>query len=86
MREFLNRIAPLNNAAKIVKPLFVVQGGNDPRVPLSESQQIVQTVRKNRTPVWYLMARDEGHGFARKQNRDFLLYASVLFIREYLLN
>jgi len=86
MREFLNRIAPLNNAAKIVKPLFVVQGGNDPRVPLTESQQIVRTVRKNGTPVWYLMARDEGHGFAKKQNRDFQLYATVLFIREYLLN
>lgn len=85
MREFLNRIAPLNSAAKIVKPLFVVQGGNDPRVPLSESQQIVETVRKNGTPVWYLMAKDEGHGFAKKKNRDFQLYAVVLFIREHLL-
>jgi len=85
MREFLNRIAPLNNANKIVKPLFVVQGGNDPRVPLSESQQIVGTVRKNGTPVWYLMAKDEGHGFAKKQNRDFQLYATVLFMKEYLL-
>jgi dipeptidyl aminopeptidase/acylaminoacyl peptidase len=85
MREFLNRIAPLNNAAKIIKPLFVVQGGNDPRVPLSESQQIVQTVRRNGTPVWYLMAKDEGHGFAKKNNRDFQLYSTVLFIKEYLL-
>jgi dipeptidyl aminopeptidase/acylaminoacyl peptidase len=85
MREFLNRIAPLNNADKIVKPLFVVQGGNDPRVPLSESQQIVQMVHKNGTPVWYLMAKDEGHGFAKKQNRDFQLYAAVLFMKEYLL-
>jgi dipeptidyl aminopeptidase/acylaminoacyl peptidase len=85
MREFLNRIAPLNNAAKIVKPLFVVQGGNDPRVPLSESEQIVKTVRHNGTPVWYLMAKDEGHGFEKKQNRDFLLYSSVLFIKEHLL-
>lgn len=85
MREFLNRIAPLNNADKIVKPLFVVQGGNDPRVPLSESQQIVRTVRKNGAPVWYLMAKDEGHGFAKKQNSDFQLYATVLFIKEYLL-
>ena len=85
MREFLNRIAPLNNATKIAKPLFVVQGGNDPRVPLSESQQIVQTVRKNGTPIWYLMAKDEGHGFDKKKNRDFQLYATVLFIKEYLL-
>jgi dipeptidyl aminopeptidase/acylaminoacyl peptidase len=85
MREFLNHIAPLNNADKIVKPLFVVQGGNDPRVPLSESQQIVATVRKHGTPIWYLMAKDEGHGFAKKQNRDFQLYAAVLFMKEYLL-
>ncbi|MBV9240611.1 MAG: S9 family peptidase [Acidobacteria bacterium] len=85
MREFLNRIAPMNNAAKIVKPLFVVAGGNDPRVPLTESQQIVQAVRKNGIPVWYLMAKDEGHGFAKKQNRDFQLYTAVLFMNEYLL-
>jgi dipeptidyl aminopeptidase/acylaminoacyl peptidase len=73
------------NAAKITKPLFVVQGGNDPRVPLSESVQIVEAMRKNGTPVWYLMAKDEGHGFAKRKNRDFLLYASVLFVKEYLL-
>jgi len=85
MREFLNRIAPTNNSAKIVKPLFVVQGGNDPRVPRSESEQMVAAVRKNGTPVWYLMAKDEGHGFAKKANRDFLLYATVLFVKEYLL-
>ncbi len=83
MRDFLNRIAPLNNAAKITKPLFVVQGGNDPRVPLSESEQMVQMVRKKGTPVWYLMAKDEGHGFAKKKNRDFLLYSTVLFVKEY---
>jgi dipeptidyl aminopeptidase/acylaminoacyl peptidase len=86
MREFLNRTAPLSNAAKITKPLFVVQGGNDPRVPLSEATQIVETVRKNGTPVWYLMAKDEGHGFAKKKNTDFLLYSTVLFIKEFLLN
>ncbi len=85
MREFLDRTAPLNNASKITKPLFVVQGGNDPRVPLSESAQMVEIVRKNGTPVWYLMAKDEGHGFAKKKNRDFLLYSKALFIKEYLL-
>ena len=85
MREFLTRTAPLTNAAKITKPLFVVQGGNDPRVPLSESVQMVETVRRNGTPVWYLMAKDEGHGFAKKKNHDFLFYSTVLFIREHLL-
>ncbi len=85
MRAFLERIAPMNNVQQITKPLFVVAGQNDPRVPLSESQQIVAAVKKNDTPVWYLMAKDEGHGFAKKKNQDFQLYSTVLFVREYLL-
>jgi dipeptidyl aminopeptidase/acylaminoacyl peptidase len=63
----------------------VVQGGNDPRVPRSESEQMVAAVRRNGTPVWYLMARDEGHAFVKKANRDFLLYATARFVKEYLL-
>jgi dipeptidyl aminopeptidase/acylaminoacyl peptidase len=85
MREFFTRIAPLNNAAKITKPMFIVQGGNDPRVPLNEAEQMVATVRKNNTPVWYLMARDEGHGFNKKRNQDFQFYATIMFVREHLL-
>ncbi|MEJ6022179.1 S9 family peptidase [Ramlibacter sp. PS4R-6] len=85
MREFLQRIAPLNNAQKIRKPLFVVQGKNDPRVPASEALQIVQTLRKSDTPVWFLMANDEGHGFAKRRNRDFQFYAEILFMEQYLL-
>jgi dipeptidyl aminopeptidase/acylaminoacyl peptidase len=85
MRAFLERIAPVNNADKLTKPLFVVQGRNDPRVPLSEAEQMVATARKNGTTVWYLMAQDEGHGFAKKTNADFMFYATVLFIQEYLL-
>jgi dipeptidyl aminopeptidase/acylaminoacyl peptidase len=86
VREFLLKIAPLNNAQKIRTPMFVVQGANDPRVPASEAEQMVSTVRGNGQPVWYLLARDEGHGFAKKKNRDFLLYAKVLFVKEHLLN
>lgn len=86
MREILTRISPLTSAAKITKPLFVVQGQNDPRVPLNESEQMVATVKGNGSPVWYLMARDEGHGFAKKKNQDFLFYASVLFVQQHLLN
>ena len=82
---FFERIAPLNNAAAITKPLFVVQGGNDPRVPLSEAEQMVARVRQNGSPVWYLMARDEGHGFRKKNNADFLTYATVMFVRQHLL-
>lgn len=85
IREFLNRIAPANNAHKITKPLLVVQGQNDPRVPASESEQIVATVRSGNTPVWYLLAKDEGHGFRKKSNADFQFYATVLFMRQYLL-
>ena len=86
MREFLLKISPLNNAEKIKKPLFVIHGKNDPRVPLNEAEQIVATVRKNNTPVWYLMAKDEGHGFAKKPNADFQFYATVQFIKTYLFN
>jgi dipeptidyl aminopeptidase/acylaminoacyl peptidase len=85
MAEFLERIAPLNNAPKITKPLFVVQGANDPRVPKTEAEQIVATLKKQATPVWFLMAKDEGHGFAKKKNADFQFYSTVQFIREYLL-
>jgi dipeptidyl aminopeptidase/acylaminoacyl peptidase len=85
MRQFLLGIAPANNARKITKPLFVVQGRNDPRVPYTESEQMVATVKKNGGPVWYLLANDEGHGFAKKKNQDFLLYATVAFVREHLL-
>jgi dipeptidyl aminopeptidase/acylaminoacyl peptidase len=86
MRAFLEKIAPANNAAKITKPLFVVQGKNDPRVPWTEAQQMVAVVRKNGTPVWFLMANDEGHGFSKKKNVDYQFYATILFIQSFLLN
>jgi len=82
---FFERIAPLNNAGRIAKPLFVVQGGNDPRVPHTESEQMVARVKQKGTSVWYLMARDEGHGFRKKTNVDFQFYATVMFVRRFLL-
>jgi dipeptidyl aminopeptidase/acylaminoacyl peptidase len=85
MREFLERISPLKNAKKINKPLFVIQGKNDPRVPFTEAEQIVAQVRANGTPVWYLRAENEGHGFARKENADFRFYSIVSFIENVLL-
>ncbi len=85
MREFMLRTAPLNNAKNITKPIFIVAGGNDPRVPLNEAEQMVKKLRQNKTPVWYLMAKDEGHGFVKKKNQDFQFYATVMFIKEYLL-
>ena len=85
MRAFLEGIAPVHNADKLKRPLFIVQGKNDPRVPLSEAEQMVATIRTNGTPVWYLLAKDEGHGFSKKKNVDYLFYASVLFMQKYLL-
>jgi protease II len=82
MRAFLEAISPLNNADRIQSPLFVAQGYNDPRVPYTESEQIVEAVRNNGVPVWYLLAMDEGHGFAKKPNRDYFQAATVLFFRE----
>jgi dipeptidyl aminopeptidase/acylaminoacyl peptidase len=85
MRAFLESIAPINHAKNITKPLFVVQGLTDPRVPASEAEQMVATVKANKTPVWYLAAKDEGHGFVKKKNREFLLSATVEFMKQFLL-
>ena len=70
MRSFLRRISPLTNADRITRPLLVVHGKNDPRVPLSEAEQIVNKLRAKDREVWYLLAADEGHGYRKKQNRD----------------
>src|SRR5437667_169788 len=85
MRDFLERIAPFNKTKNITKPLFVIAGKNDPRVPASESEQMVSIVRQNGTPVWWLEAKDEGHGFRKKKNQDYQFYATVMFVKEYLL-
>ena len=85
MREFLEKIAPMNNIEKIKKPMFVIAGKNDPRVPVSESQQIADALKKQGTPVWLLIAKDEGHGYRKKANQDFQFYATVQFLQEYLL-
>ena len=85
MRVFLEKISPLTHAEKIRKPLFVIQGRNDPRVPYTEAEQIVARLKKHKTPVWFLMANDEGHGFAKKSNADFMFYAQVKFMQDTLL-
>jgi dipeptidyl aminopeptidase/acylaminoacyl peptidase len=86
MRAYLEKIAPMNHVDQIKKPMFVVAGKNDPRVPVSEANQIVEALKKNKTPAWYLIGNDEGHGFSKKKNQDFQFYATVMFMREYLLN
>ncbi len=82
MREFLQRISPLTNMQAVSSPLFVAQGYNDPRVPYTESEQVVEAVRANGGDVWYLLAMDEGHGFAKKVNRDYFQAATVLFFQQ----
>jgi len=85
MLAFLEKIAPLHNADKIGKPIFVIQGKNDPRVPYTEAVQIVDTLKKRGTPVWFMLANDEGHGFQKKPNADYQFYATVEFARQTLL-
>lgn len=85
-RSFLQKISPLNNVDRIDIPLLVVQGRNDPRVPASESEQIVQALSDRGQPVWYIEALNEGHGYSRKDNRDIYEQAAILFLQKYLLN
>ncbi len=85
MRMFLEKIAPVNLAHQVKKPLFIVQGANDPRVPARESRQMVDRVRKQGVPVWYLLANDEGHGFSKKKNQDYQFYLTVMFVQQFLL-
>jgi dipeptidyl aminopeptidase/acylaminoacyl peptidase len=85
MRDFLTRISPLTNAHRIERPLLIFQGLHDPRVPVSEAEQIVKAVRNNGVDVWYILAEDEGHGFGKKSNRNFYQQVQVLFLEKYLL-
>jgi dipeptidyl aminopeptidase/acylaminoacyl peptidase len=85
MRAFLERISPLNNVEKIKIPLYVQQGRNDPIVPESESEQLVEALREQGQTVWYMNALNEGHNFDRKENRDLNQQATFLFLRKYLL-
>lgn len=85
MRQHLERISPTANAHKIKKPIMVVQGLNDPRVPASEAEQMVEAIRSNGGEAWYLLATDEGHGFRKKGNRDFFNKTVNFFLQQYLI-
>jgi dipeptidyl aminopeptidase/acylaminoacyl peptidase len=85
VREYLEKIAPAKNVEKIKRPVLIVQGKNDPRVPLSESEQMVSALRDQKVETWYLMAKDEGHGFRKKRNIDYQFYATILFLQQHLL-
>jgi len=83
MRRVLESISPLNHVDDIRRPLLIAQGANDPRVPASESEQIRDALTAAGTPVWYILALDEGHGFRKKENRDYYTAAVMLFLEEY---
>ncbi|MFB3106679.1 MAG: alpha/beta hydrolase family protein, partial [Pseudomonadales bacterium] len=85
MMAHLEKISPLNHVERITKPLMISQGFNDPRVPASESVQILEALEEADVPVWYVLAMDEGHGFRKKVNTDFNAAATVLFLNRYLL-
>ena len=84
MRAHLEKISPLNNVEKMDVPMFVVQGENDPRVPVTEATQMVKALRENDRMVWYMNALNEGHGYRKKENRDIYQQATVLCFREHL--
>lgn len=85
-RAKLEEISPLRRASEIDIPLMVITGANDPRVPASEADQIVAAVRANNRPAWHLLAKNEGHGFRKKENADYQFWTSLLFWQKYLLN
>ncbi|RAW03557.1 S9 family peptidase [Pseudochryseolinea flava] len=85
MKEFLLQISPANHVDKITKPLFIIQGLNDPRVPASESEQMKLKMQSKGQKVWYMLAKDEGHGFRKKANVDHMQWAIVMFLQEHLL-
>ena len=86
MRDFLEEISPNNNVEKIKVPMFVIQGQNDPRVPVTEAEQIVNALRNSNKQVWYMNALNEGHGYRKKENRDIYQQAVILFFEKYLIS
>lgn len=82
MKAVFARINPLANVAKIKRPMLVMQGANDPRVPKSESDQVVAGIRANGMPAWYVVFADEGHGFLKKPNNDLRREVETVFLRQ----
>lgn len=82
MQKIFARISPIANVGKITKPMLVMQGANDPRVPQSESDQVVAKLRQNGTETWYVLFADEGHGFQKKPNNDLRREVETVFLRK----
>lgn len=86
MRAHLQSISPLNNVDKIDVPMFIIQGENDPRVPVTEAVQMVEALREQGDTVWYMNALNEGHGYRKRENRDVYQQATILFLQQYLVD
>jgi dipeptidyl aminopeptidase/acylaminoacyl peptidase len=86
MREHLQRISPFNNVGRIDVPMFIVQGENDPRVPVTESLQMVEALRADGHTVWFMNAMNEGHGYRKRENIDVYQQATVLFFQQHLVD
>lgn len=84
MRATLERISPLTNIQRVTRPMFVIHGANDPRVPVSEAYQVVAAIRANGGQVWSMVASDEGHGFRRRANQEAQREAETLFFQQVL--
>ncbi len=84
-RTKLLEISPMTRSKELRIPLMVVTGGNDPRVPASEADQMVAAVRANGSTAWHLLGKNEGHGFAKKENQDYQFWASLMFWQQTLL-
>jgi dipeptidyl aminopeptidase/acylaminoacyl peptidase len=84
-RAKLMEISPLTSVSKLNIPLLVVTGGNDPRVPASEAEQMINAVRAKQGMAWHLLGQDEGHGFAKKVNQDYQFWTSLMFWQQTLL-
>jgi dipeptidyl aminopeptidase/acylaminoacyl peptidase len=83
-RDFLIEISPINHVDRIVAPLFVAQGMTDPRVPPSESEQVVESLKHRNRPVEYLTFPDEGHGFVKLKNRIAVYTRVAAFLEKHL--
>jgi dipeptidyl aminopeptidase/acylaminoacyl peptidase len=86
MRAHLEKISPVNNVEKIKVPMFIVQGENDPRVPVTEATQMVEALRAEGQTVWYMNALNEGHGYRKRDNRDIYQQATMMFLRQHLVD
>jgi dipeptidyl aminopeptidase/acylaminoacyl peptidase len=84
-RAKLVEISPLTSVDRLTIPLMVVTGGNDPRVPASEADQVIKAVRAKGGTAWHLLGQNEGHGFAKKENADYQFWAGLMFWRQTLL-